>query len=258
MAIKVSGTTAIDDVRNANLGIVTATSLDVSPTVIAFTPSDGATGVARDGNIVIHYNVNVVKNSGNITLRQDSAAGTVLETIDVTSDSVTIFGGSVTINPSIVFDYDTSVYVVVDASCFSNSNGTNTALINTYNFTVTSLNIGDAHEAGFLICCASNNYWIVAPSNTEVSRTWYVRSEAVTYVNSIIPCNDWFIPTVTQLQNPGYACRTHWDSYNAEGYWSDTQHNNFHGCCVNLADDSRARSPKPQIKCIRTFRCVTY
>ena len=113
MAIKVSGTTAIDDVRNANLGIVTATSLDVSPTVIAFTPSDGATGVARDGNIVIHYNVNVVKNSGNITLRQDSAAGTVLETIDVTSDSVTIFGGSVTINPSIVFDYDTSVYVVV-------------------------------------------------------------------------------------------------------------------------------------------------
>ena len=105
MAIKISGTTVIDNDRNLNVGILTASSLDVPPQVLTFSPADGATSVSLDSNIVITFNSNLVKGSGNITLRDGSASGTVLETIGVNDSTVTISGGEVTINP--VSDFST-------------------------------------------------------------------------------------------------------------------------------------------------------
>ena len=135
MAIQVSGVTVFDDDRNANLGILTATSVDVPPQAITFSPTDGSSDVALTSNIVITYAVPVEKGSGNITLRDGSASGTVIETIAVSSGSVSISGGTVTINPS---DFPTGkdIYVVVDDGAFqSTSLGSGTDLINTYNFT---------------------------------------------------------------------------------------------------------------------------
>ena len=135
MAIQVSGVTVFDDDRNANLGILTATSVDVPPQAITFSPTDGSSDVALTSNIVITYAVPVEKGSGNITLRDGSASGTVIETIAVSSGSVSISGGTVTINPS---DFPTGkdIYVVVDDGAFqSTSLGSGTNLINTYNFT---------------------------------------------------------------------------------------------------------------------------
>ena len=135
MAIQVSGVNVIDNDRNLNVGVLTATSVDVPPQVISFSPTDGSSDVSLTSNIVITFNVNVVKGSGNITLRSGSASGTVIETIAVSSGSVSISGGAVTINPS---DFPTGkdIYVVVDDGAFTSSSlESGTDLINTYNFT---------------------------------------------------------------------------------------------------------------------------
>ena len=59
MAIKVSGVNVIDNDRNFNVGVVTATSLDVPPQVITFSPTDGSSDNNVDTNIVITFNNNV-------------------------------------------------------------------------------------------------------------------------------------------------------------------------------------------------------
>ena len=135
MAIQVSGVNVIDNQRNLNVGILTATSVDVPPQAISFSPADGTSDVAINSNIVITFNANVAKGSGNITLKEgDPSTGDVIQTIAVSSGSVSISGGAVTINPS---DFPTGkdIYVVVDADAFTSSSlGSGTELINTYNF----------------------------------------------------------------------------------------------------------------------------
>ena len=137
MAIKVSGVNVIDNERNLNVGILTATSLDIDPLPITFSPTDGSSDVALDSNIVITYNATIAKGSGNITLREGSASGTVIETIAVSSGSVTLTAAQVTINPS---DFPTGkdIYVVIDEGAFVQSSpelGGSSPLLNTYNFT---------------------------------------------------------------------------------------------------------------------------
>ena len=391
MAIKVSGTVVIDNDRNANAGIVTATSLDIDPLPITFSPTDGSSDVSLTSNIVITYNASVAKGSGNITLREGSASGTVIETIAVSSGSVTLSAAQVTINPSdfptgkdiyVVIDegafvqsqtdlggsspllntynfttgpittssfspsdgatnqtistnivitfseniskgsgnitlragsasgtvrqtidvtsgavsvsgtqatinppsdlqYSEDTYVVVDAGCFRNSDGdvaSGNAIINTYNFTTEAeLSLGDAHEGGYLICCSSNNYWIVAPNSAHVIRSWYDRSHSNTRAQQVSGCSGWFVPTVSQLYNPGYICKEHWDPasdpmtyFCANNYFfSNTESDSADACGVRLADgvlqgslDKRGDNAFP---CpggcglpIRSFRCVSY
>ena len=69
MAIQVSGVNVIDNERNLSAGIITATSLDVPPLAITFSPTDGSSDVSLTSNIVITFNVTVEKGSGNITLK---------------------------------------------------------------------------------------------------------------------------------------------------------------------------------------------
>ena len=136
MPIKVSGTTAIDNDRNFNVGIITAASLDVPPQPITFSPTDGSSDNALDTNIVITYNTDVQKGSGNITLRDGSASGTVIQTIAVSSGTVSISGGAVTINPASDLPTGKDIYVVVDDGAFEGTAlGSGTNELNTYNFT---------------------------------------------------------------------------------------------------------------------------
>ena len=377
MAIKVSGTTVIDNDRNINVGIVTATTIDMPPTPITFSPADGSSDNNVDTNIVITYNVNISKGTGNITLRDGSASGTVIETIDVTSGAVSISGGQATINPTsnlstgknvyVVIDagafknsrlgtltklletynfttgsivgttfspadgasnvvvtsnivitfgeditksssgnitirsgsasgtvqqtisvtsgavtvsgtqatinppsdlaYLTDTYIVVDADCFRNSNGdeaSGNAVINTYNFTTeNSLNLGDSYEGGYLICCSSNTYWIVSPSSTEVCRSWYCRNDSNIRANQVSGCAGWFVPSCAQLKNPGYTCRTHWDSHdgvygNINSYWSNTGYTTSAAWGYNFTTGENTAYDKPYAFPIRSFRCVAY
>ena len=235
-------------------------------TTSSFSPSDGATDVAIDSNIVITFSENITKGSGNITLRAGSASGTIRQTIDVTSGAVSVSGTQATINPASDLEYEEDTYVVVDAGCFRNSDGdvaSGNAIINTYNFTTAAdiPALGEAGCGGYLICCSSNNLWIVAPASTQVQRNWYNRNDAVTTANANAACGDWFIPSCGQLKNPGYQCRTYWDSVNLSGYgyWSNTERTSFHAW--NVAYDAGNAPPSGKQHSfifVRAFRCVSY
>ena len=233
-------------------------------TVSSFSPSDGATGQSISTNIVITFSENIAKGSGNITLRAGSASGTVRQTIDVTSGAVSVSGAQATINPASDLEYSEDTYVVVDAGCFTNTDGdaaSGNAVINTYNFTTEAeLSLGDAHEGGILICCSSNIYWIIAPISTEVCRTWGSRNDALTCAQSNAACGDWFLPSCSQLKNPGATCITHWDDHNSI-YWSTTQFNNHshYKWSVNIGDNGSTGYMGVNFpRFVRAFRCVSY
>jgi hypothetical protein len=69
------------------------------PTVSSFSPADNAIGVAVDANLVMTFNENMAKGTGNIVIKK-SSDDSVVETIDVTSGLVTISANTVTINPA--------------------------------------------------------------------------------------------------------------------------------------------------------------
>ena len=122
---------------------------------------------------------------------------------------------------------------------------------------------------GYVICRNGGVTWIVAPESTEVSRTKSDRFDAVTTAAAMTnavsasagsagnPCG-WFLPTVAQLLNPGYTCRTHWDN-NSTNYWSCQciSVNPAYVCWVSLLHNS-AGSTNTGTFCVRAFRCVTY
>jgi hypothetical protein len=288
MAIQISGCTVIDNSRNitnANnmcVGVVTMTGssgdietpgtitaggLDFPPNPIAFSPTNGATDVSPYANIVITFDRQVQKGTGNITLRNSSGIGTVIETINVTAGTVTISGAVVTINPVNDLPSATDVYVVVDAGAFTAINiGTGNLIIDTYNFVSQFIpNLGDAYEGGRLVCKASPTRWIVAPSGSQVSRTWYARQDAVTRAQQVSGCTGWFVPSCGQLQNPAYVCRNFWDSFNSTNYWSSTTC--YHAIPGNVPTQARALNfsngtlsfvNQNCSACIRAFRTVTY
>ena len=354
------------------VGVLTATRLDVPPIPITFSPAIGATGVSLSSNIIITFNGTVAKGTGNITLRSGSAGGTAFSTIGVSSSSVTISGGAVTIDPPSSIGSATTTFVVVDAGAFSGltttslsaiintysfttvnfafssinpanaataigvgtnitltftgsapvrgtgtitlrsgstsgsvietfdaassgrisisgnnwildptSNlgfstsihtiipstaiasyvGLNTAGADTHSFTTLALNLGDSYEGGFLICKASPLRWVVSPYSAEVSRTWYLRDDANTTAQSVSGCAGWFVPTESQLQNPGYCCRSFWGPspcYSSAIYWSSTEFNALRACTVDFTNGTAPNNHKTCTNCVRAFRCVTY
>jgi hypothetical protein len=265
MAIQIGGTTVIDNSRNINAGIATFTRLDVPLIPITFSPAIGATSVAAASNIIITFNQLVSKGTGNITLRENSAGGTAFSTIGVSSSSVTISGGTVTIDPPSNIGFGVTTFVVVDAGAFSGITTTLlSAIIDTYSFTALTLNLGDSYEGGFLICKASPLRWVVSPRSAEVSRTWHLRNDANTTAQSVSGCTGWFVPTISQLQNPGYCCRSFWGCplcYSSFSYWSSTERPPpvpGDACFVHFSSGNANDVSKPTIRCVRAFRCVTY
>jgi hypothetical protein len=236
-------------------GTITAGGFDVPPNPIVFNPANGATDVIDTVDIIITFDQLIQKGTGNITIRENSETGTILQTIAVSSGSVTISGSVLTIDPPSTLPDTTNIYVVVDAGAVTNISANK--IINTYNFTTKTLALGDSYQGGFLICCASPTRWIVAPNTSQVLRTWYLRNDANTTAQQVSGCTGWFVPTRPQLSNPGFACRTFWDSTSTI-YWSSTQSNTTHACFVRLDTGSASRLLKTSTAFVRAFRCVTY
>ena len=118
--------------------------------------------------------------------------------------------------------------------------------------------LGSSYEGGFLICKASPLRWVVSPRSAEVSRTWYLRNDANTTAQSVSVCTGWFVPTRPQLQNPGYCCRSFWDCYSSNIYWSSTEVSAICACFVVFHTGLAYPDLKGSTRCVRAFRCVTY
>jgi hypothetical protein len=288
MAIQVNGCTVIDDGRNIvnvndiRVGLVTITGstgdietpgmitvggLDAPFQYLSFSPTNGETNVnVINLETVVTFNQTVEKattgigTTANITFRNGSAVGTAITTINVSSNLVEVLGAAVKIKQP-QLPNNANIFVVIDAGAFtSTTGGTFTSeLLDTYSFTTGDPNLGDPYEGGFLICCSSPTRWVVAPNTSEVSRTWYLRNDANTTAQQVSGCTGWFVPTLTQLQNPGYTCRTFWDSFSSTFYWSSTEGNATHACYVDFGIvPSFSNRIKTCTNCVRAFRCVTY
>ena len=127
-----------------------------------------------------------------------------------------------------------------------------------------------------IICKAGGTAWIVAPSCTQVSSAWAGGQYNSTAVGDkccicewsgletqLINCgfnpSDWFVPSLSQLQNPGFVCRTNWDSFSTAPYWSSSERNGVRAYNINYSNgcaDCCWKAP-PEL-CVRAFRCVTY
>jgi hypothetical protein len=250
-------------------GTITVGGLDFPPSVVSFSPADGATDVALSANIVITFDQIIEKattgigTTANITLRDSSGIGTVLQTIAVSNAAVTISGAEVTINPPSELAIAKNTFVVVDEGAFTNVNiNSPSSLIDTYDFTTVDLALGDSYEGGFLICKASPLRWVVSPYSAEVSRSWHSRDDANTTAQSVSGCTGWFVPTKSQLQNPGYICRSFWGPspcFSASIYWASSECNATGGDIVSFTTPAPYDNlRKSGARCVRSFRCVTY
>jgi len=126
-----------------------------------------------------------------------------------------------------------------------------------------------------LICKSGGTAWIVAPSCTQVIQTWnnttntqvgdkpcvcdWPTLNTCLITSGFNPC-DWFIPTIAQLQNPGYVCRTQWDTFSPCCYWSSTEFNATRAwmLCNNNGSGCPNMGKNYVSIPVRAFRCVTY
>jgi len=135
----------------------------------------------------------------------------------------------------------------------------------------------ETYDGSRLICKEGGTGWFVAPSSTQVSSQWaggQYNSTAVgdkccisewsTLETALegatrrIDSTKWFVPSISQLNNPGYVCRTNWDSFDAAFYWSSTESNATSACFQNFGNGIIYTNSKTFSFRVRAFRCVTY
>jgi hypothetical protein len=115
---------------------------------------------------------------------------------------------------------------------------------------------------GFFICCGpTTNKWFVSPSCTQVIRIGGSTADAVTLANSCVGSCGWFVPTFGQLQNPGFCCRTYWDTVDtSDSYWTSTV--NYCGRGTISMINGGATGPPGHCESansnniVRAFRCI--
>lgn len=111
---------------------------------------------------------------------------------------------------------------------------------------------------GFFICCGpTTNKWFVSPFCTELQRSWGSNGDSAVCACILLGDCGWFSPTASQYVNPGFCCRTYWDSYSASTYWSSNGGPNRHAVKVSMVN-GQGFNPhyQPEINCVRAFRCV--
>jgi methionine-rich copper-binding protein CopC len=81
------------------------------PYVISKLPLNAAANVNVSANLVLTFNENIFKGTGNILIRQIAEGSPVIQTIDVTSAQVTTSGAVMTINPATDLPAGTYMYV---------------------------------------------------------------------------------------------------------------------------------------------------
>jgi len=131
-------------------------------------------------------------------------------------------------------------------------------------------------DGSTIICKAGGTAWIVAPSCTQLCSSWAGGQYNSTQVGDkccicewsgletqLINCGfnpcDWFVPSLSQLQNPGYVCIANWDSNYGGCYWSSTEINATCALFLSHYCGGQVNScSKSYPFCVRAFRCVTY
>ncbi|MGD9419931.1 MAG: Ig-like domain-containing protein [Verrucomicrobiota bacterium JB025] len=128
-AVEISAGAIVDLAGNAYAGILSTddpnwsfTTDGTAPATIATGPLTGASEVATFSSLSLTFDEDVQAGTGTITIHLASD-GSVFETIDVTSASITISNGKVTILPTSGLTAGTSYYVTVTDGAFTDASG---------------------------------------------------------------------------------------------------------------------------------------
>jgi hypothetical protein len=126
-----------------------------------------------------------------------------------------------------------------------------------------------------IISKAGGTAYIVAPACTQVTSAWAGGQYNSTLVgdkccifewpglNTLLiqcgfnPC-DWCVPSQTDLFTFGYTCRTNWDTFSANPYWSSTEASSNNSCVVTFSIGFQGPCSKATTVFLRAFRRVTY
>ncbi|MFN8296929.1 MAG: Ig-like domain-containing protein [Chitinophagales bacterium] len=109
----------------------------VAPTVSTYNPTDGSTSVTVNQNLILTFSENV-KSGSSGTIVIYNSGGTVFESIPYNDSRITIFGNTVTIDPSGTFGSVSDYYVQISNTAITDMAGNSYAGISnttTWNFT---------------------------------------------------------------------------------------------------------------------------
>lgn len=108
----------------------------IAPIVTAYTPADGASGVAIESNIVLTFSELIQKGAGNIAIHSGSSTGTVVESFNaVSSSNLTFSGTTLTIDPTSNLLNNTHYYITVDSGTVKDIAGNGYTGTTVYDFT---------------------------------------------------------------------------------------------------------------------------
>ena len=121
------------------------------PTVVSLSPADDSSSVVVDTNLVMTFNENIQKGTGNVVIKK-SSDNSVIHTVDVSSQQVTVSDATATVGLTVTLSESTEYYVEVAAGAFQDLSGNDFAGINdatTWSFTTEesiapTLDFGDA------------------------------------------------------------------------------------------------------------------
>ena len=297
MAISIGGTVVIDDsrnivnVNNLRVGLVTITGstgniqtpgtitgIGYSIVGAGFSTFPGAgTSVTpvETAFIILSFPTSVARGTGTVSLRTVSAGGTAFKSYNAaTAPEIVVLGNTWSISvasttygsfgASPVLPAGKQIFPVIPSTAITGFAGLNTTGASSYSFTTKNVaNLGQEFGGGYVICKAAGVQWIVSPYAAEVSRCWALRADSNTRSQAVSGCTGWFVPTISQLSNPGYTCRSYWGPspcFSSLPYWSDTEANPPCACQVQFCYGAAFACiyGNTGVICIRSFRCVTY
>ena len=138
-AIQVRQTDAAGNVSAQTGKLTSALVVDLTaPTVAAWSPADGAAGVAVGSNIVITFSEAIERGVGDIRLA--TAAGTTIATYAAASSNISISASTLTIDPSLSLAGDTEYVLTFAAGTVKDLAGNPYAGTATYGFTTAPAN----------------------------------------------------------------------------------------------------------------------
>ncbi len=137
--------TAESVTSSATTAVVTDT---IAPTIITFTPADGATGVAVGSDLVLHFDEAIQKGTGLIEIHSGTATGALVASYDAaTSTNLTVSGSTLTINPTADLASGTHYFVLLPDGSVSDLAGNHFAGSSLYDFTTVAAAGADPYAA---------------------------------------------------------------------------------------------------------------
>jgi endonuclease I/methionine-rich copper-binding protein CopC len=94
-------------------------STDINAPVIAsLSPENGSTSVSLSTDLSISFSEEILAGTGNISILKISN-DSIIESIDVTGDQISITNNTVTIDPETSLEEETQYYILIDAGAFT-------------------------------------------------------------------------------------------------------------------------------------------